>query len=409
MKHLLLGIALLVCSSREAHSFPAKFGLSPDNSQGLLTSTIRSARKSVVMNVYELESPAVAQALEDRVKAGVAVQIMVEGKPAASSGLSDEAKKALKRVFGAMKKSPLQSHRIFVKSATSRFVYNHAKYVVVDEERVLVSTDNFKESGHPSAGRVGNRGWEVVVTERGLARELTDVFRRDSDPSYGDIEQPQDFPLKGEAPPREPATRTIPTVAVGQGEMNRARFIFSPNSLPGLRDLLRSAHQRIDVEFMDLPGSWKEEGRDVQNPLVGELVEAARRGAQVRVLLNKDFSSKDPRNMTAAQLLERTGRCQRIPLTARIVDTEAAGIEIIHNKGFLVDGRTAVVSSINGTRNSVMNNREVALAMESPDAARYFGGAFDFDWKVSPKVRGAPCALWVFGEQGGLSFPHDTP
>jgi phosphatidylserine/phosphatidylglycerophosphate/cardiolipin synthase-like enzyme len=51
----------------------------------------------------------------------------------------------------------------------------------------------------------------------------------------------------------------------------------------------------------------------------------------------------------------------------------------------IVDGARALVSSVNGTENSVMNNREVAVIVESPDAAQYFQGAFDFDWGVTPR------------------------
>ena len=35
----------------------------------------------------------------------------------------------------------------------------------------------------------------------------------------------------------------------------------------------------------------------------------------------------------------------------------------------IADGKRVFVSSINGTRNAVMNNRETAVNLESPDAA----------------------------------------
>jgi phosphatidylserine/phosphatidylglycerophosphate/cardiolipin synthase-like enzyme len=97
-------------------------------------------------------------------------------------------------------------------------------------------------------------------------------------------------------------------------------------------------------------------------------------------------------------MLERIGRCSKLPVFAKIVDTHAAEIEIIHNKGFLIDRGQVLVSSINGTRNSVMKNREVGLILDSPDAARYYGDAFDFDWQVSPEIKGDPCNLALFEE-----------
>ncbi|MFH1263821.1 MAG: phospholipase D-like domain-containing protein, partial [Pseudomonadota bacterium] len=66
---------------------------------------------------------------------------------------------------------------------------------------------------------------------------------------------------------------------------------------------------------------------------------------------------------------------------------------IIHNKGFLADDRFALVSSINGTQNSVMNNRELGILLDSPDAAQYFKMAFNADWNVSPEsTETTPCA-----------------
>ena len=44
-----------------------------------------------------------------------------------------------------------------------------------------------------------------------------------------------------------------------------------------------------------------------------------------------------------------------------------------------------LVSSINGTENSVENNREIGIAIESEAGARYFGEVFGFDWDKRQK------------------------
>jgi phosphatidylserine/phosphatidylglycerophosphate/cardiolipin synthase-like enzyme len=60
-------------------------------------------------------------------------------------------------------------------------------------------------------------------------------------------------------------------------------------------------------------------------------------------------------------------------------------VNYVHNKGMVADGSRVFVSSINGTENAIMNNREVAVSVVSPDAAQYFGKVFDTDWQLSTK------------------------
>jgi phosphatidylserine/phosphatidylglycerophosphate/cardiolipin synthase-like enzyme len=56
----------------------------------------------------------------------------------------------------------------------------------------------------------------------------------------------------------------------------------------------------------------------------------------------------------------------------------------------IFDHSKVLVSSINGTPNSMDNNREVAVLVQSPDAARYYQGFFEFDWTRSPSIQLPP-------------------
>ncbi|MDY7081582.1 MAG: phospholipase D-like domain-containing protein, partial [Halobacteria archaeon] len=53
----------------------------------------------------------------------------------------------------------------------------------------------------------------------------------------------------------------------------------------------------------------------------------------------------------------------------------------VHNKGVIVDGEKVLVSSINWNHNSVTNNREAGLIIESENAGEYFAQVFESDWK----------------------------
>jgi hypothetical protein len=78
--------------------------------------------------------------------------------------------------------------------------------------------------------------------------------------------------------------------------------------------------------------------------------------------------------------LEQTAADEGLPLEARLVD-DTDEFEKIHAKGIVVDRETAVVGSANWNDNSLQHNREVLLAVHSPDAAAYYAAVFDSDWE----------------------------
>jgi phosphatidylserine/phosphatidylglycerophosphate/cardiolipin synthase-like enzyme len=55
----------------------------------------------------------------------------------------------------------------------------------------------------------------------------------------------------------------------------------------------------------------------------------------------------------------------------------------VHNKGFVVDGKTVIVSSQNFSPAGIDQNRDAGMILESPELAQYFGPIFDADWQAS--------------------------
>jgi len=65
------------------------------------------------------------------------------------------------------------------KDIRDRYRYNHAKYIVVDDEGVFISTDNFKDSSFPPSkvgSRSTTRGWVVSLSSTQLSNDLSSVF-----------------------------------------------------------------------------------------------------------------------------------------------------------------------------------------------------------------------------------------
>lgn len=388
-----------------AATLPVQIGVAPDNSQQLLLSVINGAQSSLLINIYEFASPTITAAIAAQVKKGVTVRFLMEGEPTGKMKQSQRTESYALRQVMLAQKNPANQFSIMwdgKQGTLRRFVFDHAKYVVADGSKVLVSSENFAPGGHGAPGMVGNRGWEIVVNDRALAAQMTQMFDSDADPANKDI---VDF-LKKDVPwdqdpgadldkPARP--RSITPLAIQSGTATAAKLVVSPKSGDDIVALIRSANTSIDLEFMDLPSTWKLPSEAV-SPIVDALVTAARRGVKVRVLMNDanafaataklelfdDAPVTVPRNEITAKFLKTFGKCEGLDLDAKIVSVAKVQISYIHNKGILVDRNRAFVSSINGTQNSVENNREVALVVDSTDAGEYYGKAFDFDWAASP-------------------------
>lgn len=397
-------------SSSRAEASQVQFGLSPDNDQSLLTQTIDSAHQEILINVYQFDSPEITQALVHRISQGVTVKILLEGQPLGK--ISDAGNATIAAITKAMRSSKNKNNHFFLMTSDAssrprRYRYDHAKYVVIDSQKALICSENFTTTGHPDSGYVGNRGWEVVLEDAGLASQLTSTFQGDTSLSYGDvrditkgdetigsdsISQTSNMDVK-------PKIRHTPAMSTSEGDASGASLVTSPNSQAGIVSFIRSANQTLEIEQMSVPLQWHSSGNTALNPIVAETVAAAKRGVKVRVLLNDDtvFGEPDPSsdssdgktgNQETVIYLKKYARCSGVDLEARIVDVGAVEITYIHNKGMIADGKRVFVSSINGTRNAVMNNRETAVNLESPDAARYFEAAFDFDWSHSATIAG---------------------
>jgi len=111
-------------------------------------------------------------------------------------------------------------------------------------------------------------------------------------------------------------------------------------------------------------------------------VEAARRGAAVRILLNSYvFADYQTENEDTLAYLQAIARQEGLDLQARLGNPTCLGL---HNKMVLahVDGRGCVhVGSINGSEVSSKVNREMALQVRSDEAYEYLKGVFDYDWR----------------------------
>jgi phosphatidylserine/phosphatidylglycerophosphate/cardiolipin synthase-like enzyme len=412
----ILFLSVFFLSSFLAHAFPAKFAVGPDNNQTLALSTLLSAKKSLDINIYQLDHPTVVKTIIERIRAGVTVNLLVEAHPV--GGINAAGKAALTQIKDAMvnqnksARSTAQSHLYLMTAKyknSRRYRFDHAKYILVDQKTALVSSENLTTGGHATPGYKGSRGWDILIEQKDFTAELAAIFKDDINSQEDILDLTYEDTSDSSSPVRQVKSHgseegiskiRIPDFELGQGDVKSAQLITSPHSDQGLVEMIQSARVSIDVEEMTLPSTWQvgADHKIIENPLVTALIEAARRGVQIRLLLNDDAvfggggglvnstthdslkGTSIPKNELTRQYFEKLKFCEHLPISAKVIDVEAAGITYIHNKGFVIDGKRALISSINGTQNSVSNNREVAVLVESPAAASYFRGVFEADW-----------------------------
>jgi hypothetical protein len=178
------------------------------------------------------------------------------------------------------------------------------------------------------------------------------------------------------------------------------------DGLPGL--LARAgAGDRVAVQQLSEPLWWgpasdrsgagadRAEADPAFNPRVAGYLAAARRGAEVRVLLDGYFDDPDAANGNRATVdfLNRAARADGLDLRARLGNPAGAGL---HNKMILVSagcGRGypappacrhwSHVGSVNGTETANKANREAGVSVANREVHRFLMGLFDADWAAS--------------------------
>ncbi|NOZ82822.1 MAG: hypothetical protein GXN98_03260 [Euryarchaeota archaeon] len=368
---------------------------SPENSLPALLSFIDSASESLYINVYTFTSSTVASAVAEKARQGVDVKIIVERTPVGGMPAGEMQLLRALKAAGA---------EVYLYSGSLR--YNHAKYAIADGSRVLVSTENFGEHGFPADAK-GNRGWGVVVHSRELAAYLLEVFMGDLRQSRR-LEEGLEFYNFQQVPELEGSWK----VYCMQG-LEVVPVVAPENAVDVITELLDSANTSIYVQQFYIYPYWGSSRRgspgNPPNPLLEAAIAAARRGVEVRILLDSywyNTKEDNPRsNLRTATYVNGIAKEEGLSLEARLaLPYEDGRIRLYHTKGVVVDGRAVLVSSVNWNENSPTRNREVGVVVYSPTPgeslaslrlgeavrlmrgdtpAAYFQRVFEEDWQNS--------------------------
>lgn len=413
--------------------FAAKVSIAPHNVLELTTEAINSATRSLYINIYEMKSKEIGDAIVKQIDNGLLVDILEEGQPVGGVSAAEKAlqSKIVKAMVAARKRGRSVDHYFVMTSKASRtrrrFRYDHAKYVIVDDKALLIGSENFSENAKPTPAKPGNRGWEALLHDPSITKDFKKIFTADTDLESGDV---MDISADDSKAVDEPALTEVlenlvpvlsdtkfPLPDNTTVDITSVESVFSPHSLSGLLQLMNGAQKTLQLEMMTFAPKWGKNG-DV-SPLLSGVEAAARRGVSVQVLLNDEtafshqpkedegdgkglsghsfgrpgssgsrpFRSASGSNVDTCDELNKVAESENLDLECRIASLEKMKVAYIHNKGVLVDGNRVLVSSINWNQNSVENNREAGVVLESEAVYQFYEPVFEKDWSVSESRR----------------------
>ncbi|TMG34430.1 MAG: phosphatidylserine/phosphatidylglycerophosphate/cardiolipin synthase family protein [Chloroflexi bacterium] len=281
-------------------------------------SVLQSAARSIDLEMYEFQRPDLAGLMLSAHARGVAV-----------TGILDPSEGSSQSTWALLAQAGIRLVAFPVEPLT----IDHVKLLIVDGSRAVLGGINW---GRHS---VENRDYDVLVTGPAV-RNLTRIFE-------------QDLELAGNPTPvaSTVADPLIQVLVTRPGDAIRGAAVSA----------IDSAQRTIDIEMFVLS----------DRIVIDALLAAARRGVQVRVLLEPT----QPQNLAALAELRSAG--------ARAQLFKPARGELLHAKLAIIDAVAVLFGSCNWSRSGFTRNHELDLLIRDATVARVFLDRLQVDWSGS--------------------------
>ena len=363
---------------------------SPDSSFGAVCEVLDNATESICLNLYEFTNTMLCDRLLGAIGRGVSVRLFVEGSPV--GGINQTQLFIMRQIVEAGG---------FVRILTNdpdndihvRYDYDHGKYAVIDDEILVIMSENWGWTGVPPTGWYGNRGWGAAISDMGLAGYFKEVFEDDWNPLrtdsvlFNSSHNKWDLGHNWSSQPGNCDTHFERKLVFVNAQVTPVLCPDTSLSNETILGALNSASERVYVEQFYIYKHWgdKDNGTTATdpNPYLEAVIDAARRGCEVRVLMDASYYNADPDdpidNDDTAEYINEIAMAESLDLEAKLVNAEQHDFGKIHNKGLIADDKV-LISSINWNENSATENRETGVIIESSQAAEFFVGVFEYDW-----------------------------
>lgn len=369
---------------------------SPDSTYAVTRRLLDSAKKEIIIGIYDFSADYMTDILLNALARGVKVSLMldIDGKK------EEEIFKKLAK-FGC-KTVPAPS---CASKNAKFFPSSHEKVIVIDGTWSLVQSGNYsknsipfneKDGGDPDHFVTGNRDMGVAIRSKPLAEFFSKVLRSDmkleldaagSEAAGAQPRRKSEPDLVEKAPEALPPKLFSSKSFNPQGAIKVTPVLTPDNYMDVIPGFLESATRSIYIEQQYIRGSHA----DIIKLLAA--IKTARENnpdLDVRIILGKLFDEDDfqAEKKNIADL--RANFNLKLDENIRFIDLKR--FVHCHNKLIVVDDKAVLVSSQNWSKTGVGTNREAGVLMRYPDVARYYSKIFESDWSTALKTIPRPGA-----------------
>jgi PLD-like domain/Lamin Tail Domain len=375
-----------------------KYCVAPDNLFGCYLDEIHAARDSIRIETYALTNARLIDALVQRASAGVQVSLLLDG-----DALEPQGKWGCQQIEGQGGQCWFMDSKPEAQ-VVKRYDNLHAKWMLIDDARLAVGSENLSNDGMPSDdlsdGTSGTRGGALITDSTALVSRALRILQLDLDPAnHLDIRRwgtsANDFPPLGFVPNYNNGgagyTVRFPQPLVASGTMSLELVQCPENCLHESSALLgmverAGAGDTVLVEQLYERKYWGDgAGSPMADPnlRLEAYINAARRGAKVQILLDSFYDNFSDARSNYETCMYVNELSASYSIQCRLGNPTGLGL---HNKMVLLkhgeDGYVHI-GSINGSETSSKLNRELAVEVDSSDAYEYWAKVFRYDWSAS--------------------------
>lgn len=375
--------------------------VSPDAGLATLQAFLGGTKQSLVIGMYDFTSGHILKTFEDVLGGAKTLKMVLDNPPPNDTRDQTDTQTVdeLNQKLGSRSKimRALARSDALVSAWIFPFAY-HIKVIVRDGAAFWLSSGNLNNSNQPdltSPPHKEDRDWHVIIEDQALAKTFAAYINQDFSSAQGHQDGPPAdaaavadarAKLAAEANPPPPpplmaaaAATALPPVPakVFKNISVKITPLLTPDTLPNdsskgqyltnMIALIASARQKLFIQLQYIESS---SGSGDYDTLLKAIADRVAAGVDVRLIESLEFGEK------WAEKMKSVG----VDLTANISLQSN-----VHNKGFVVDSKTVVVSSQNFSPAGVQNNRDAGVIIEHADIAQYFEQIFLSDWKNKAK------------------------
>jgi hypothetical protein len=386
--------------------------VSPDAGLVTLSSYLSGTGSSLTIGMYDFTSAEILGDFKQSLAAPRKLQMVLDDPaPNPTRDQTDwQTVQDLEGALGARTSIAWALSRSDRFAASWMFPYAyHIKVIVRDGSALWLSSGNLNRSNEPDLKdppSTEDRDWHVIIEDPGLAEIFAAYLNYDYQqavqhqaPNQPGIEKAVEDAQAKRARQANPTPPPAPKGAAAGGAgtqakaqvFNRLSFtvtpLLTPDKLPNgqgqyvtnIISLIKSASSSIYIQLQYIEASAG--NGSIYDGLLQALADQIAQSRDVRLIVSANYAEKWGEKM----------KDQGVDLTANI-----RTFPNVHNKGFVIDGKTVVVSSQNFSPAGISQNRDAGLILESPEIAQYFEPIFQHDWGNS-----TPLAVKAQGARAG--------